>query len=232
MENWNSPENGISNTTENSNVEQAQITQTTEDYKNLQAAYTKSRQNEISLATKTAEVNPESILSFDVETQNKVIEKIYWYKNLDELTMTLWKEFYNKKNSPIWEVDEWLNKMTQLENELKILKYRGEQESLENSIKEFKIANPSAFEDESADSLLRDNLKLINGDWLTLGDRVDKAAKLAFWNIANNPSRDIYNRLWTQWKMWAKSSATNQDAAKETYKNELSSFLKDRWFMK
>jgi hypothetical protein len=59
-----------------------------EDYKSLQAEYTRANQEKINLAVKLANIDKKSIIEIgDKKLQDKVIKEIYGLNNIDEVKL-------------------------------------------------------------------------------------------------------------------------------------------------
>ena len=161
-----------------------------EDYKSLQAEYTRANQEKINLAVKLATKDKKSIIEIsDRKLQDKVIKEIYWLNNIDEVKLIHWNTFYNETAQE--EDDD--DKFSKLERELKIMKYNQTKGELERFIEDYKKENKILFEWADAEDRLRDEIKYVSSE-LTAEERVKRAAKIAF-GITNNPNDAAYLKL-------------------------------------
>lgn len=184
-----------------------------EDYKNLQSEFTRNRQALIDNSIKLAESNPKEILSiWDKTIQDKVIEKVYGFKNLNELKSVMWDNFYETSK-------EDQNDVEVLKKEVSLLKYRSDAEKVEAEIKAFKIENKEIFQDnEDAENKLRESLWLLSKD-IPIDERIKKAWILAFWNNYINNSTNAYQKLTSAQISWG-SLQNNSNKIIETEKQK------------
>jgi hypothetical protein len=155
---------------------QAQQNVNADDYKSLQSEFTKTRQAQIDLAVKLASTDKKSILELDKDLQDKVIKKIYWLDNLEELKVIHWDNFYKSK-----EIDEEddEDELTRIKKELELIKYNQNKNNLEWAIEQFKKDNKDIFNNEEAEIKLRNEIKYISSD-LQPNERINRAFRIAF----------------------------------------------------
>lgn len=181
-----------------------------EEYKNLQAFWTKANQWLINMSKKLVEKDPKELLSMDSTIQTKVIKDIWGYDNLDELKVML---------PDIFEEDDykWSNKwqwdLEQLKREQELLKMKLNKKDIDDEIEKYTSQNSELVNAiPNFDSLVREELKYISSE-LPIRDRVNRATKLVSWT--SNINVDAYLRL--QWKSNIKSSwaQVNDDYIKD-----------------
>ena len=175
----NSPEvdtNGILNDVDTSKEVQPR-TVPEEDYKNLQAFATRTRQFAIRTAIDAVEANPQYISSIeDKSVQDAVVKHKYGFDNYEQLIAVMWDNF-SQSNSNDWgNGDE--NIPTKLEKEVRLLKYQQEVTQIDNAIAEYKMSNPQMFAEEDAEQKLREELKFIS-DKLPIKERIRRSAQIA-----------------------------------------------------
>lgn len=165
-----------SQTIEGTQWEQTPKTIPEDDYKSLQAEYTRSNQELINSKIELAKVNPKSILDIkDTKLQSKVIKEIYGLNNINEVKVIYWDNFFEAKN------DEDLDEVEKLRKKVALLEYNSEAGKIDQSIKEFKKLNASIFSDKpNAEEKLRETFSLISNS-LPVDERLEMAAKIAFW---------------------------------------------------
>lgn len=184
----------ISNKDEQSSVGQAvdpNLGQTTnpdvvpaDQYKSLEAEYTRRRQSEIDAFTKLAQLDAKSLIEIgDIKTQNAVVKRIYWLDSLQAVKAVYWENFFEGGKS---EEDLEISKTDKLERELNILKYTREQDELNSHIRAFKAANPDLSTAEHEDKL-RAELNSLSKD-IPMEERIKKATILAFPTSVDNVS--------------------------------------------
>lgn len=159
-----------------------------------------------------AETNPKSILDMDTKMQNKIIKKVYWYENLEELTLLLWDNFYDDKSDE----DKDDDKMSILEKEVKILKYQRDRDWMDRALENFQLKNEKLLkEDDGAFDRLRKEIEYIS-DKLPANERIERASKIAFGNIISN-SDDAYLKMqeismgWSSKKVTENKEIKNQE---------------------
>lgn len=174
----NQPEGWIQQTSETPPVGQTltpeQLAQL-EAYKNLQAEYTRSRQTLIELAVDKATSDPSSINTIkDKNLQNTVVKNLYGFETYAEAVAVLWTDF-----NAVQDGNEDSNSVEKLEREVKLLKYKSEQSTVENEIKNYKLANPQYFTNEGSEEKLRAELQYISWE-LPVAERIKRASAIAF----------------------------------------------------
>ena len=194
---------------------QAQQQVNADDYKSLQSEFTKTRQAQIDLAVKLATSDKKSILELDKDLQDKVIKKIYWLDNIEELKVIHWNNFYEDRDNDEDDGDE----LTRIKKELELIKYNQNKNSLEGAIEQFKKENNDFFKSEDAEIKLRNEIKYISSD-LSPNERINRAFRIAFWI---NPTDAAYlalqetvkrwgNAWWEQWgKDWNKTLSAAEE---------------------
>lgn len=191
-----------------------------EDYKNLQSEFTRKNQLLIDTQVRLAETNPKEILSIsDKGLQDKVIERIYWFKNINELKAVMWDNFYESQ----WDVEQ--NDIDSIKKKLSLLEYRSESEKVDFEIKNFKSENKKIFEDNpNAEAELRENLQLLSKD-IPIEERIKKAWLLSFWKNYVDSSTSAYQKLsqanvswWNSVSPWKETISENQKSNSEYIK--------------
>lgn len=191
-----------------------------EDYKNLQSEFTRKNQLLIDTNVKLAESNPKEILNIsDKHLQDKVIERIYWFKNINELKAIMWENFYESNSN------DWWDDIDSIKKEISLLKYRNESEKIEGEIKSFKSENKKIFEDNpNAETVLRENLQLLSKD-IPIEERIKKAWILSFWKNYVDSSTSAYQKLsqanvsgWNSQSPWKEAISENQKSNAEYIK--------------
>ena len=201
---------------------QAQQSVNADDYKSLQSEFTKTRQAQIDLAVKLASTDKKSILELDKDLQDKVIKKIYWLDNLEELKLIHWDSFYKAKdNSDEDEEDE----LTRIKKELELIKYNQNKSSLEWAIEQFKKDNKDIFNNEDAESKLRNELKYISTE-LNPNERINRAFRIAF---GINPTDAAYLAMKeTVTKGWNSNSQQSNWASKSSVEDEIKAIFRKK----
>lgn len=155
----------------------------------LQAAYTRTRQNEIDLAVKLASKDKSSILDIkDVKLQNKVIGEIYGLSNIEEVKAIYGEEFYKSDD------EKTEDDTVKLQREIALMKHNSEKEKIERAIKDYKRTNPELVPDAQSEEQLRGKLSLLSHT-IPAEERVELAGKLAFGNT--NKVNEAYKELQT-----------------------------------
>lgn len=180
MTTQNSPEvndtNGILNDVDTSKEVQPR-TVPEEDYKNLQAFATRTRQFAIKTALDAVEANPQYISSIeDKSVQDAVVKHKYGFDNYEQLIAVMWDNFSQSNSDNGGNGDE--NIPTKLEKEVRLLKYQQEVTQIDNAIAEYKMSNPQMFAEEDAEQKLREELKFIS-DKLPIKERIRRSAQIA-----------------------------------------------------
>lgn len=165
-----------------------------DDYKSLQSEFTKTRQAQIDLAVKLATTDKKSILELDKDLQDKVVKKLYWLDNLEEVKLIHWENFYKEKVEDVDDDDE----LTRIKKELELIKFNQNKSSLEGAIEQFKKDNKDFFKSEDAEMKLRNEIKYISSD-LSPNERINRAFRIAFWI---NPTDSAYIALQETVKKW------------------------------
>lgn len=204
--------------------EQAQVNVVKEeDYKSLQAEFTRTKQSTIDLAIKLANKDKQSILEIsDKKLQDKVVKEIYWLNNIEEVKLIHWDTFYKEREN---EEDENEDKLSKLERELKLMKYNTSKSEIEKAIEDYRKENKILFEASDSEEKLREELKYISSE-ISAEDRVKRAGKIVF-GISNNPTDTAYLKLmetqkaFIQWLEWKTETNTN-------IKDEISSIFNRR----
>jgi len=182
--------------------EQADKTYSTEEYKNLQAFWTKANQWLINVSKKLAEKDPKELLAMDAQIQNKVIKDLYGYDNVEELKIMLPDVFKEKDDD--W-YDSWNNEdaLEIMKREQNLLKMKLNKKEVNDEIEKFTIVNSSvASSIPNFDTKVSDELKYISNE-LPVKERVDRAIKL----VSGNSDLSVEAYLNLQWKTNVKSSS-------------------------
>lgn len=184
METKNSPDksgilpNGDTQNWVQPHVEETPRTVPEEDYKNLQAFATRTRQFAIKTALDAVEQNPRYISSIeDKSVQDAVVKQKHGFDSYDQMIAVMWENF-------VWDTSQWGNgdndenaQNTFLEKEVRLLKYQHEQSQVDSAIAEFKSSNPQLFTDETSEQKLRDELKFISTS-LPIKERIKRSAQI------------------------------------------------------
>lgn len=182
LENNGTPENGQ---IQNNGVEQIPV----EQYKALQAEFTRSRQALIELAVDKATSDPSSISEIkDKSLQNSVVKQLYWFDTYNQAVAVLGSEL-NAASSG----NESDDRTATLERELKLLKYNSQKSTIENEIKNYKLSNPQYFVSADSEEKLLAELEFISGN-LPVAERIKRAATIAF-VPSIDPTTDAYRTL-------------------------------------
>ena len=180
-------------------------------HKEAQDELSKKGEALIEANLKLAEINPKSILDMDRKMQNKVVKKLYWYENIEELKLIQGDEFYKESSDEDEDDDD--NKLSSLEKEVKILKYQREKGALEWALEKFKTAHPWLVKDDTALEKIKTELEYIS-ESLPAEDRVKRAAKIALWNTISDT--DAAYLAMQDVSMWGTSSSQKtEEKAKE-----------------
>lgn len=160
-----------------------------EDKIRLRNEFTQARQREIDLAIKLAEKDKKSILDLDSDTQKKVVKKLYWLSNLEEVKLIHWENFYEEREDSVNEEED---RITKLETELKLTKYNQSKREVESAIEEIKKTNWAYFEDDTFEERLKDELKYISPE-LETKNRVARAFSIlkSSMSIDNTAYKDL-----------------------------------------
>ena len=180
-----------------------------EEYKNLQAFWTRANQWLINVSKKLAEKDPSELLSMDSTIQNKVIKEIWGYDNLDELKVMLPDIFEKDENK--WRRSE--DDFEQMKREQELLKLKINKKDIDDEIEKFTSSNSEIVNAiPNFENLVRDELKYISSE-LPAKERVKRATRLISWNSDVNV--EAYLRL--QWKSNIKAGWTqiNDDYIKD-----------------
>lgn len=158
-------------------------------YKELQAEFTRRNQELIETKIELAKRDAKSIIDIkDTKLQNKVIQEVYGLNNLKELQLIHWERFYEIK-----EEDE--DEVAKLRKKVTLLEYNSEVGKVEQGIKSFKRLNPELFKSNpTAEDDLRAKLQVLSVS-IPIDERLDMAAKLAFWQAFVNPVNEAYREL-------------------------------------
>ena len=174
----------------NGQAEQAVNTVKEEDYKSLQAEYTRANQAKIDLSIKLANLYKNSILEIsDKRLQDKVIKEIYWLNNIEEVKLIHWDSFYAERTTD--EEDE--DKFSTLEKKVKLMEYNASKGQLEKAIEDYKKENKIMFELEWTEDKIREELKYISTE-ISAEERVKRAWKIIF-GVTTNPTDNAYLKL-------------------------------------
>jgi hypothetical protein len=195
-----------------------------EEYKNLQAAFTKANQDKINTYVRLVEKDKKEILNIeDKKLQNKVIKELYWLDNIEELKLIHWDKFLKEDKSE----DDELTDIERLNNELKLLKHNQAKWELEKAIADYKKDNTIIFEDSTAEDKLREELRYISSE-LSINERINRASKIAFWI---NNIKEWYRQLqWTDgWYVawWKTEKEQVTEVSKEIW-NIFSKYRKNK----
>jgi len=145
-------------------------------YKELQGEFDRRNEKSFKKDLKLAELDKKYILEVeDKKIQNKLVKELYWYDSLEELKLIQWDKFYEEHS----EEDKELDRTTQLEQELKIIKHKLNKDKIEEALAAYTSKHPDVFKDMSAINKLKDELQYVS-DNLDAKERVERAGKLAF----------------------------------------------------
>lgn len=191
-----------------------------EDKIRLRNEFTQARQREIELATQLAERDKKSILNLDYETQKKVVKKLYWLDNLEDVKAIHWENFYEIKEDN----DEDEDRTSRLEKELKLLKYNQSKREIDWAIDEVKKDSSIYFEDESFEDKLRQEIRYISPD-LDTKERVQRAFSILR-NSDISESDKAYKSIRDKWTLsQADIETDNNTEEDEDIKKEFSSIF-------
>jgi len=145
-------------------------------YKELQGEFDRRNEKSFKKDLKLAELDKKYILDVeDRKTQNKLVKELYWYDSLEELKLIQGNNFYEEHSDEDIELD----RTTQLEQELKIIKHKLNKDKLEEALATYTSEHKDVFIDASAINKLKDELQYVS-DGLNAKERVERAGKLAF----------------------------------------------------
>lgn len=182
-----------------------------EQYKNLQSAYTRDRQELIATKVELAQANPKSISTIkDLSLQNAVVKQLYGVDTYAQLVAVYGETFYQSKD------EEELDKTEKLEREVRLLKYQSQTNETEQAIEKYKIQNPQFFTSPENEAKLRDELKYISWE-LPLSERIRRAWAISF-VPSIDPKTSAYQSIGFQ--PTGGNVATAQKAAQETEKQK------------
>ena len=211
---WDKPENGVSTTNHQEVSEEAKLEIEREAlaHKEAQDALSKKAEELINTNMKLAELNPKSILDMDTKMQNKVIKKLYWYGNIDELKLIHGEEFYKKTEG--WEEVE-KSEIEQMKQKMKILEYNNQKDKFEAAIDEFKKENESALNanEGSLEKIIKETEYISSS--LPAKERIMRASKIV---LGTNFSEDAAYLL-MQERTKGNSGLTKWTTTKEVPKN-------------
>jgi len=181
----------------------APATYSEEEYKNLQAFWTKANQWLIDASKKLAEKSPKELLGMDANIQNKVIKDVWGYDNLDELKVMLPDllsddndEGSNNNNS--WDYDDTL---AQMKREQELLRMKLSKKEVDDEIEKYTSTN-SALTSSVPDfnAKVKEELQYVSSS-LSAKERVSRAARLV---AGSDIDAEAYLQL--QWKSVIKSA--------------------------
>ena len=182
MENMKQPadaefQNGIQNP-ENG---QADKTYSEEEYKNLQASWTKANQSLISTSKKLVEKDPKELLWMDAQIQNKVIKDVYGYDNIEELKIML-PDIFEKNDDDLNDGYDNGDALLQMKIEQELLKMKLNKKDVNDEIEKYTSSNSNiASSIPNFDEKVREELKYISSE-LPTKQRVERATKLVSWS--------------------------------------------------
>ena len=184
---------------QNPNGQSEKDTYSAEEYKNLQAFWTKANQGLINVSKKLAEQNPKELLWMDAQIQNKVIKDLYWYDNLEELKIMLPDVFI--ENSDDNDYKGWENEsdmLVQMKKEQELLKMKLNKKDVDDEIEKYTSSNSSMVSSiPNFNDKIKDELKYISSE-LSTKERVERATKL----ITGGSDINVDAYLQLQWKAW------------------------------
>lgn len=155
-------------------------------YKDLESAYTRSRQSEIAFATKAARIDPKTLMEIsDAKVQAAAVREIYGLESLSQVKDALGEEFWKFKSK-----EEDGEGKAETDKQIKLLSMKLDSERLESAVSAFKLANPSLITSEKDEDLLRSEMRLISTE-LSPAERVSKAARLAFGEVEGNKAKAL-----------------------------------------
>ena len=183
---------------------QAEIKYSEEEYKNLQAFWTKANQALIDMSKKLAEKDPKELLNMESKIQNKIIKEVWGYDNLDELRIML-PDVLEGKSTEEFNNDE--TSVEKMEREYRLLKMKLEKKDIDDEIDKYVSANSKIVSSiPNFSEKIKEELKSISSN-LPSKERVNKATKL----ISNSLDIDVETYLQLQWKTMVKSSEQKLD---------------------
>lgn len=204
MADWIVPDKEIqTNAMDTTNVVQPQATpeqlaQIEADKLALQSEYTRNRQSLIEATTLLAKNDPTYLTTIkDTKLQNTVVKQLYGFDTYEQAVAVLWNDF-NAANS--W--NETADDMKALEREIKLLKYNEQRNTVENELRNYKLAHPQYFTNEGSEEKLRAELQYISWE-LPVAERIKRASAIAF-TPPVDPTTQAYQALnsWVGWNGW------------------------------
>lgn len=134
-----------------------------EDYKKLQAFWTKAQQSRIALASKIAELSPSSIAELDEDIRDKVVKKVFWYDTYEDLLLLRSDIFEKKATTEDSKYEALLNRVNKSE--------------LENELDKILLSNPELSWDEVIRTKVLEEIQNISSN-IPNKDRIERAIKI------------------------------------------------------
>jgi len=178
-------------------------TYTEEEYKNLQAFWTKANQGLINVSKKLAEKDPKELLWMDAQIQNKIIKDIYGYDNIEELKIMLPDVFENNEDDKYGD-NGWNNgdALEQMKREQELLKMKLNKKDIDDEIEKYTSINWNVVTSiPNFNEKVKEELKYISSE-LPAKERVNRATRL----VGGNSDINVEAYLQLQWKNNIKSS--------------------------
>lgn len=199
-------------TPENGQIQQPDSNIPTEQYKSLQSEFTRSRQSLIEATTLLAKNDPTYLSTIkDTKLQNTVVKDLYGFETYSQAVAVLWSDFNTVKDG-----NEWADDIQRLEREIKLLKYNEQRGTVENELRNYKLANPHYFTNEGSEDKLRAELQYISWE-LPIAERIKRASAIAFIPPVD-PTTQAYQALnsWVGWNGWnGKINSVVNDSEKQ-----------------
>ncbi len=182
-----------------------------DQYKSLQAEYTRSNQEKIDLAVRLAKQDKSYINEIqDKKLQDKVIKELYWFSSLEEAKAVYGDSFMSSKEEESDDYEE--DKATKLEKELKLMKWKQDKKEMEAEITRLKSKYDNFLSDEDV-AKVEEELKYIS-DSLPIEERVKRAGNIVL-NSKYSPE-DLAYKLMKDWGwasgVWGVSSWEEQQS--------------------
>lgn len=181
-----------------------------EDYKSLQAEYTKTNQDRINTYIELARRDKSYIESIqDKKIQDKVINSLYSLSNLDEAKAIYWNNFLTKADESEGEIEQE-DKADKLEKEIRLMKWQQGKREMEAEIWKLQEKNKNLLSPEDIEKV-KEELKWIS-DELPLEERVKRAGDFVLRNKYTDEDL-AYKMLKEKWgASWSGSLHTNEAA--------------------
>lgn len=200
---------------------------TKEEYTNAQSFGTKARQAEIAMATKLAQKDSAELHSLeDPKVKDAVTKQLLWM-SYAEASAVLGANFSVSKSTSD-EGGDNAGTNSNIERELKLLRFKDEQREVEYAIAAYESANPSFFSwDASAmKERIREELQNISTS-LPVEERIRRAATVSLWNPIDKQS--LAYQLLLNGTAWSPRGATDPQEAQKTNTERIQAELRELW---